>query len=67
MSTEKERETLYTIPQAAELTKIPVRTLYYAAKQGFLKTTPIAGKPFVTLQAIENWRNDPESHKPGRK
>lgn len=67
MSTEKERDKLYTVPNASRLTNVPRRTLYYAIEQKFLKSVDIDGKPFVTLEAIEQWKNDPRYHKPGPK
>lgn len=67
MSTKKERDTLLTVPNAAKKTSIAVRTLYYAIEQGFLKAEVIDGKPFVTLEAIAEWKANPDFHRPGPK
>lgn len=58
---------LYTIPNAAKESRVPLRTLYYAVKVGFIKPTLIDGKPFVTLEAIAEWQANPDLHKPGPK
>jgi hypothetical protein len=59
MLNQNEREALHSVPEAAKLSGIPVRTLYRAIQKDYLTTTRISGIPFLTLDNIEAWKAGP--------
>lgn len=66
MSEQKERETLYSIPDAADLSGVKERTLRYAVAEGHCTSTKISGRKYVTLADVEAWKQSPH-YMPERK
>lgn len=53
------------IALAAKRAKVPVRTLYRAASEGYLWTKPFGPKALMTTEkAVKEWLETPEYHTP---